>query len=154
MIFLGLATCARMRLLGLRKRERGLTDEDKNTEKSRKNMNNQDFTELKKLWLKSKCSTPLEVSKMLRFLLLLPMALSHRVAIHQASQVTQVVAAKGEKCGDTSCGEGLICSPGSKTCKPALMSPCTRTKWDAFGKTECAGTSTYNRVTMCPGCQR
>ena len=109
------------------------------------------------MWLKSKCSTPLEVSEMLRFLFLLPMALSHRIAIHEASKVAEVVAAKGETCGDKgdkSCGEGLICDPGSKTCKPALMSPCKRTMWDAFGKSECAGKSTYNRDTMCPGCPR
>ena len=92
---------------------------------------------------------------MLRFLLILPMALSHRVVIHEASKATKLLAAKGEKCGDTACGEGLICSPGSKICKPALLSPCNRSRWDAVGKTECAGKSTYNRITMCPGfCKR
>eukprot|EP00435_Cladocopium_sp_Y103_P071598 s369_g37.t3 len=73
-----------------------------------------------------------------------------RKANFRASKVIKVRAAKGEKCGsDTPCGEGLICSPGSKICKPALMSPCKRSSWDAIGKTECAGKSTYNRVTMC-----
>mmetsp|Transcript_44684 Transcript_44684/g.73453 ORF Transcript_44684/g.73453 Transcript_44684/m.73453 type:complete len:185 (+) Transcript_44684:102-656(+) len=97
----------------------------------------------------------------LAFLAALTMAGASRISTAQLQNETFGTLAFGEACdcydksGDQwkenkCCGDGLICSPSTKTCKVAIGTPCNRT----MGRSVCAGMGTYGRDTHCSSKQR